>query len=99
MSNGKAHKPVVIDSWISFDGWDPVDTFEFNLYDCVVLRPFGPYKEGDNLETCSVNYETGEFIVWDADDSAEDKEGETSVKEAWKGVLQMRIVEGSVEAE
>ena len=28
MSNGKAHKPVVIDSWISFDGWDPVDTFE-----------------------------------------------------------------------
>lgn len=61
--------------------------------------PFGPYKEGDNLETCSVNYETGEFIVWDVDDSAEDKEGETSVKEAWKGVLQMRIVEGSVEAE
>ena len=47
--------------------WCGVDIASFQFYNCKVVKPFGPFRKGQKLETVFMDYENGVIQVYNKD--------------------------------
>ena len=48
-----------------YDAWDLIDGIEFVYYDVIMTDRFGTLEKGQEFNSISVDYGTGELKVWD----------------------------------
>lgn len=51
----------------TFDGWDPLDPFEANLYEVTFTRNFGPFELGETFNCVTLNLREGRIEAWARD--------------------------------
>lgn len=67
-------------TWVD---WDEIDHMCFTFYNCTVVKPFGIFNVGDELDQVLIDFNTGSITV--------DSDASDPLKEAWQGKLVLSV--------